>query len=67
MEPGARTSSETVVAILLHHTERMKAESCGRSGKYICYVLQSECSVTLENLSHFLAISGILKIPKGDK
>ena len=44
MEPGARTSSETVVAILLHHTERMKAESCGRSGKYICYVLQSEFS-----------------------
>ena len=34
MEPGARTSSETVVAILLHHTVRMKVESCGRSAMY---------------------------------
>ena len=31
------------------------------------YVLQSECYHSKENLSHFLAISGILKIPKGDK
>ena len=31
MEPGARTSSEIVAATQLHHTARMKVESCGRS------------------------------------
>ena len=74
-EPGARTSSETVVAVLLHHTVRMKVESCGRSGmyEYICSMEERLCSTkwvlchSKENLSHFLAISGILKIPKGDK
>ena len=53
MEPGARTSSETVAATPLHHTVRTKAESCGRSAMstYIQgakqkrgYVQHSECT-----------------------